>query len=59
MLFRSAKIQEELYVIKLSKLIRNDEDDVAAIADNDFEGNLQAILQEMIGSGVIVEVEKA
>ena len=54
-----AKIQEELYVIKLSKLIRSDEDDVAAIADNDFEGNLQAILQEMIGSGVIVEVEKA
>ena len=41
-----AKIQEELYVIKLSKLIRNDEDDVAAIADNDFEGNLQAILQD-------------
>mgnify|MGYP003341034038 FL=1 len=54
-----AKIQEELYVIKLSKLIRNNEDDVAAIADNDFEGNLQAILQEMIGGSVIVEVEKA
>ena len=54
-----AKIQEELYVIKLSKLIRNNEDDVSSIADNDFEGNLQAILQEMIGSSVIVEVEKA
>lgn len=54
-----AQIQEEVIVIKLSKLIRNDELDVTAISDNDFEGNLQAICQEMLGSTVIVEVEKA
>ena len=54
-----AQIQEEIYVIKLSKLIRSKDDDASTIADSDFVSNLEAILQEMIGSSVIVEVEKA
>lgn len=53
-----AKIQEEIYVIRVSKLIRNGEE-VDAITDNDFESNIQALTQELCGSAVIVEVEKA
>lgn len=54
-----AKIQEEIYVIKLSKLISDKTENVATIADLDFETNLQAIVQEMIGNTVIVEIEAA
>ena len=35
-----AKIQEEIYVIRVSKLIRNEEE-VDAITDNDFESNIK------------------
>lgn len=53
-----AKIQEEIYIVKLSRLVKTNEEDVAAIADNDFENNLQAILQEMVSNNIIIEVEK-
>jgi len=54
-----AKIQEEIYVIRVSKLIRNEDEKVESITDNDFESNIQALTQELCGSAVIVEVEKA
>jgi hypothetical protein len=53
-----ARIQEELYVVKLSKLIRSSDEDIEKITDNDFVSNLQAILQEMTDTSIIVEVEK-
>lgn len=55
-----AKIQEEILVIRLSKLIKNTTDDVAPLTDRDFTVNLEAlILQQLIGDTVVVEIEKS
>ena len=53
-----AKIHEEIVVIKLSKLIR---EDAAAepIASDDIITALQQVAEELTGTGVIVEAERA
>ena len=53
-----AKIHEEIVVIKLSKLIK---DDAAAtpIAHDDIITALQQVAEELAGAGVIVEAERA
>ena len=53
-----AKIQEEIVVIRLSKLIKNTDVDDNTLTNADFINNLEAIVQELLDSGVIVEVEK-
>ena len=53
-----AKIYEEIIVIKLSKLIRDDAAESDAIAGADVTSSLEAVAQELVGSGVIVEVIK-
>ena len=53
-----AKIYEEIIVIKLSKLIRDDASESGAIAGADVTSSLEAVAQELVGSGVIVEVIK-
>jgi len=53
-----AKIHEEIVVIKLSKLIK-DTENVGTLADNDTVASLEQVAQELVGSGVIVEVERA
>ena len=53
-----AKIQEEVVVIRLSKLIKSTEDDVSPLTNKDFSANLEAILQELVGEAVVVEIEK-
>ncbi len=53
-----AKIYEEIIVIKLSKLIRDDAAESGAIASADVTQSLEAVTQELVGSGVIVEVIK-
>ena len=54
-----AKIVEEVIVIKLSKLVKDSESDVAQIANTASLVNLEAIAQELFGDGAVVEVEKA
>ena len=53
-----AKIHEEIVVIKLSKLIR---DDGAAepIASDDIITSLQQVAEELAGASVVVETERA
>ena len=53
-----AKIHEEIVVIKLSKLIR---EDAAAepIASDDIITALQQVAEELAGTGVVVEAERA
>lgn len=51
-----AKIQEEIYILRLSKLVRDDITDVSKIADINFNDNIAAVAQELIGAGVMVEV---
>lgn len=53
-----AKIHEEVVVIKLSKLIRDDF--VAApLAGEEVVAALEQVAQELVGDAVIVEIERA
>ena len=54
-----AKIHEEVVVIKLSKLIREKDSDEQYIATNDVCEALQSVAEELLGAGVVVEVERA
>ena len=51
-----AKIQEELIVIKLSKLHKDSQSQMSGLAGEDVIGGLEAVVQELVGSDVIVEV---
>lgn len=53
-----AKIHEEVIVVKVSKLVKND-DDVAALINEDVVTALEQVAQELLGDSVIVEVEQA
>jgi hypothetical protein len=51
-----AKVVEEVYVVRLSKLVKGDS--VDALSPKGFVDNVEAILGELVGdAGVIVEVE--
>ena len=54
-----AKIQEEVIVITVSKLIKNDEDGANPIVNDDVLQALSSVAEELLGSGVVVEVNKA
>jgi hypothetical protein len=51
-----AKIVEELIIIKLSKLVKDNEQSRSHTVNNDMLASLEAVVQELIGSDVIVEV---
>jgi hypothetical protein len=53
-----AKIHEEIVVIKLSKLVK-DSDAGTEIATADIVAALQSVAEELLGSGVVVEAERA
>lgn len=53
-----AKVQTEIVVVKLSKLIKDTTEDVAPLTNRDFDSNLEAIVQELVGENVLVEIEK-
>jgi hypothetical protein len=52
-----AKIVEEVVIIKLSKLVKDGVD--TSIITNDLQSALEQVAQELVGDGVVVEVEKA
>lgn len=53
-----AKIHEEVLVIKLSKLVRNEET-TDSVATDEVIAALEQVAQELVGSAVVVEVELA
>jgi hypothetical protein len=53
-----AKVHEEVVVITVSKLIKNDETG-AEIITEDITAALTSVAEELLGSGVVVEVNKA
>lgn len=56
-----AKIIEELLVIKVSRLIKdnnNDGNSSDLLINAEFAANLEVIVQELVGENVIVEVSK-
>lgn len=55
---KMAKLHEEVLVIKVSKLLK-DSDTAAEIVNNEMLGNLEAVIEELAGSGTLVEVERA
>ena len=54
-----AKIVTESVVITFSKIVKDGESDNADIAGSDIQQALEQVAQELVGSGVVVEVVKA
>jgi hypothetical protein len=52
-----AKIHEELIVIKLSKLHKESQS-VGVLAGEETISNLEAVVQQLVGEDVVVEVIK-
>ena len=52
-----AKIIEEVIIIKLSKLVKDN--DNSNIVSDELESSLEQVAQELVGEAVIVEMEKA
>jgi hypothetical protein len=53
-----AKIHEEVVIIKLSKLVKDDET-VDNIATQDIVAALEQVAQELVGTGAVVEAQLA
>lgn len=53
-----AKIVEEVVVIKFSKLVKDSDTNESVVTDETF-ASLEAVAQELVGSGAVVEVLKA
>lgn len=55
-----AKIHEEIVVIKLSTLLRDDQQSVSdTVVTDDIVAALQTVAQELVGGSVLIEVERA
>ncbi len=54
-----ARIQEEVIVITVSKLHKNDTVTDADIVSEDTMTALASVAEELLGNGVVVEVNKA
>jgi hypothetical protein len=52
-----AKIIEDVVVIKFSKIVKDSEEG-ASIAGEEIQLALEQVAQELVGSGVVVEIEK-
>jgi hypothetical protein len=53
-----AKIHEEIIVVKLSKLVKETDQPESAVSE-DLVASLIAVTEELVGSGVVVEIEQA
>ena len=53
-----AKIHEEVVLIKLSKLIKENSD-INTVVTHDLIDALTAVAEELAGAGVVVEIEQS
>lgn len=53
-----AKLQEDVLVIKISKLVK-DSDLVDTTVNEDLITSLEAVVQELVGTGALVEITAA
>jgi hypothetical protein len=53
-----ARIHEDVIIIKLSKLVKDSTNDESSLIGKDTIENIEAIVQELVGDSVIVEVER-
>jgi hypothetical protein len=54
-----AKIYEEVVVIKLSKLVKESDASPDSIITDEVFAALSSVVEELVGTGVIVETERA
>lgn len=54
-----AKIHEEVIIITVSKLVKNDEKPESILLTDDIGSALEQVAQELLGNDVVVEVNKA
>ena len=53
-----AKIQEEIIVIKVSRLLRDSESGTDPIMPGDSVASLEAVIQELAGANTLVEIAR-
>ena len=53
-----AKIQQDVVVLKVSKIVKDKETDDFLIADMEFLKSLEQVAQELLGDSVVVEIER-
>ena len=53
-----AKIYEEVYVVTLSKLIKNSAVEHESLASDSFTENVETIIQELVDNNTVVEVKQ-
>lgn len=53
-----AKIQQDVVVLKVSKIVKDRETDDFLIADMEFLKSLEQVAQELLGDSVVVEIER-
>ena len=54
-----AKLHEEVIVLKVSKLLKDKDEDVGLLANNDALDALEQVSTELFGPGVMIEIERA
>lgn len=54
-----AKIVEDVVVIKLSKIVKDNDKDSASLANPEILAALEQVAQELVGDGIVVEAVKA
>ena len=53
-----AKLQEDVLVIKISKLVK-DSDEAGTALSEDLIASLEAVVSELSGAGALVEIQQA
>jgi len=51
-----ARIQEQVIVVKVSKLIRDRQPESSTLVDDEFLASAESVLQELVGDNCTVEV---
>lgn len=54
-----AKIVEEVLVVKVSKIVKDNAEDQNSILTEEIQSALEQVAQELVGENLLVEVEKA
>lgn len=54
-----AQIKETIFVVKLSQLVKDKAADVEQTGLDDLPSTIEQVVQELVASDVLVEVEKA
>ena len=55
-----AQMQEEVVLIRLTKVVKNKEhDEDFLLANNEILNSIEDIVQELLGESIIVEIERA